>query len=82
VESETKVERSQCQFFLKFYRQKIMDGDPIHSIPLSCHVPIAMNSFELRHGVMMKKIPGLSEEQNMEVARAYVKQARPSAKTW
>ena len=51
-------------------------GHPIHSILLNCHVPIDMNSFELRYGVMVKKVPGLSEEQNMEIARAYSKQAQ------
>jgi 3-ketosteroid 9alpha-monooxygenase subunit A len=43
---------------------------------LNCHVPIDMNSFELRYGVLVKKIPGISEEQNLEIARAYVAQAQ------
>ncbi|CAB3785856.1 3-ketosteroid-9-alpha-monooxygenase, oxygenase component [Paraburkholderia caffeinitolerans] len=51
-------------------------GHPINSILLNCHVPIDMNSFELRYGVIVKKIPGLSEEQNMEIARAYIAQAQ------
>jgi 3-ketosteroid 9alpha-monooxygenase subunit A len=51
-------------------------GQPIHSILLNCHVPVGMNRFELRYGVMVRKIPGLSEEQNVEIARAYVKQAQ------
>jgi 3-ketosteroid 9alpha-monooxygenase subunit A len=51
-------------------------GHPIHSILLNCHVPIDMNSFELRYGVLVKKIPGVSEEQNLEIARAYVAQAQ------
>ncbi|WP_416052995.1 Rieske 2Fe-2S domain-containing protein [Cupriavidus basilensis] len=53
-----------------------MEGQPIHSILLNCHVPIDMNSFELRYGVLVKKVPGLSDEQNQAIAHAYVEQAR------
>lgn len=53
-----------------------MDGHQIQSILLNCHVPLDMNSFTLRYGVLVKKIPGLSDEQNQAVAKAYVKQAQ------
>ncbi|WP_337157376.1 Rieske 2Fe-2S domain-containing protein [Pseudomonas putida] len=53
-----------------------MGGQPIHSILLNCHVPIDLNSFTLRYGVLVKKIPGLSEEENQAIAKAYVKQAQ------
>lgn len=35
-----------------------------------------MNSFELRYGVIVKKLPGLSDAQDMEIANAYVKEAQ------
>ncbi|AZD86961.1 Terminal oxygenase KshA [Pseudomonas chlororaphis subsp. aureofaciens] len=53
-----------------------MNGQPIHSILLNCHVPIDLDSFTLRYGVLVKKIPGLSEEQNQAMAKAYVQQAQ------
>ncbi|WP_336335102.1 Rieske 2Fe-2S domain-containing protein [Pseudomonas putida] len=53
-----------------------MNGQPIHSILLNCHVPIDLDSFTLRYGVLVKKIPGLSEEQNRSIAKAYVQQAQ------
>ncbi|WP_019449440.1 Rieske 2Fe-2S domain-containing protein [Cupriavidus sp. BIS7] len=53
-----------------------MGDQDIHSILLNCHVPIDLNSFELRYGVLVKKIPGLSDAQNDEIAQAYVAQAR------
>jgi len=53
-----------------------MNGQPIHSILLNCHVPIDLDSFTLRYGVLVKKIPGLSEEQNQAMAKAYVAQAQ------
>ncbi|MNM78285.1 3-ketosteroid-9-alpha-monooxygenase oxygenase subunit [compost metagenome] len=53
-----------------------MNGQEIHSILLNCHVPIDQDSFTLRYGVLVKKIPGLSDEQNQAMAQAYVKQAQ------
>lgn len=53
-----------------------MNGQPIHSILLNCHVPIDLNSFTLRYGVLVKKVPGLSDEQNRAMAKAYVEQAQ------
>jgi 3-ketosteroid 9alpha-monooxygenase subunit A len=53
-----------------------MDGMPIQSILLNCHVPIDLNSFTLRYGVLVKKVPGLTAEQNHAMAQAYVKQAQ------
>ncbi|MGE8365917.1 MULTISPECIES: Rieske 2Fe-2S domain-containing protein [Cupriavidus] len=53
-----------------------MGDQPIHSILLNCHVPVDTGSFELRYGVLVKRVPGLSDEQNRAVAQAYVEQAR------
>ncbi|GAA4883803.1 Rieske 2Fe-2S domain-containing protein [Ferrimonas pelagia] len=53
-----------------------MDGQPIHSILLNCHVPIDQDSFQLRYGVLVQKVPGLSEAENREIAAAYVQLAR------
>ena len=50
----------------------VFEGMEIHSILLNCHVPIDANSFELRFGCMVKKIPGWSEEQNRALAQDYV----------
>ncbi|MFM0247765.1 Rieske 2Fe-2S domain-containing protein [Paraburkholderia sediminicola] len=55
-----------------------VDGLPLHSVLLNCHVPINQDSFELRYGVMIKKTPGLSDDQNREIAHAYVEQAHQS----
>lgn len=53
-----------------------MGGYPVDSVLLNCHVPIDLNSFELRFGVMVRKFPGLSEEQNRTAALQYVKLAQ------
>ncbi|MNH19004.1 3-ketosteroid-9-alpha-monooxygenase oxygenase subunit [compost metagenome] len=56
----------------------VFEGMEIHSILLNCHVPITANSFELRFGCMVKKVPGWSEEQNREMAKDYVMRNRES----
>jgi 3-ketosteroid 9alpha-monooxygenase subunit A len=50
-----------------------MSGFAIDSILLNCHVPISLNSFDLRFGMLVRKIPGLSDEQNQEIAKTYIK---------
>lgn len=49
-----------------------MNGMTIESVLLNSHVPVTQNSFDLRFGVIVKKVPGLSDEQNAELAKAYV----------
>ncbi|MGT2433658.1 Rieske 2Fe-2S domain-containing protein [Cupriavidus basilensis] len=55
-----------------------VEGKPIDTILLNCHVPIDAQSFELRYGVMVRKMPGLSEEESHQMAQAYVEQAQAS----
>ncbi len=50
-----------------------MAGFAIDSILLNCHVPTSLTSFDLRFGMLVRKIPGLSEEQNREMAKTYIK---------
>lgn len=47
-------------------------GVPIESILLNTHVPITPDSFELRFGVIVKKIPGTTQEQCDQMIKAYV----------
>jgi 3-ketosteroid 9alpha-monooxygenase subunit A len=41
-------------------------------------VPISANSFELRFGCMVKKVPGWTDEQNQALAIDYVQRNRES----
>ncbi|MEX1666536.1 Rieske 2Fe-2S domain-containing protein [Zhongshania arctica] len=52
------------------------EGMDIASRLLVTHVPINQGSFDLRFGVAVKKIAGMSDEQNDEMARQYVEQNR------
>lgn len=62
-----------------FTRMKAnFEGLLVESILLNCHVPIGPESFELRFGVLVKKVPGWSEEQNKELALQYVQNNRTS----
>lgn len=50
----------------------------VHAILLNSHVPVTPDSFELRFGCMVKRVPGWTEEQNQELAKAYVMGNRDS----
>ncbi|HVT34511.1 MAG TPA: Rieske 2Fe-2S domain-containing protein [Nevskiaceae bacterium] len=49
-----------------------MNGMPVESILLNSHTPINENSFELRFGVLVKKFPGMTQEQCDAMVKSYV----------
>ena len=49
-----------------------MQGVPVESILMNSHTPIDENSFELRFGVIVKKFPGMTDEQCDEMVQGYV----------
>jgi 3-ketosteroid 9alpha-monooxygenase subunit A len=49
------------------------EGQPLESILLLIHVPRDLNSFHQRFGVIVKKLPNLSDEANAQLAEAYSK---------
>jgi 3-ketosteroid 9alpha-monooxygenase subunit A len=48
-------------------------GMTIEVILINCHYPTSQNSFKLQYGLMVKKIEGLSDEDNERVAQKYSK---------
>ena len=57
-----------------------MAGQDVNSILLNCHTPVDTKSFVLRFGVIVKKIPGLSDEENQQIGQAYVEQSQNAFK--
>jgi 3-ketosteroid 9alpha-monooxygenase subunit A len=43
---------------------------------VTCNTPIDKHSFRLHYGVLVERIPGLTEEQNRAITEQYVKQAQ------
>jgi 3-ketosteroid 9alpha-monooxygenase subunit A len=43
----------------------------IDSILLNCHVPLTTDSFDLTLGMLVRKNPSLSDEQNHEIAKNF-----------
>ncbi|MRV72092.1 Rieske 2Fe-2S domain-containing protein [Duganella sp. FT92W] len=78
--SEDGVLTSIATYYGPSYQITVMQGEmngyPVDSILLNCHVPIDLDSFELRFGVMVRKFPGLDEQQNHAAAMQYVKLAQ------
>jgi 3-ketosteroid 9alpha-monooxygenase subunit A len=48
-------------------------GFPIDSILLNCHVPIHLKCFDLRFGMIVRKMDGLSDEVSRQIVDAYIK---------
>lgn len=55
-----------------------LDGREHLAILLNCHVPIDQNRFELRFGVIVKRDPELSDDENAARAQAYTESAKAS----
>jgi 3-ketosteroid 9alpha-monooxygenase subunit A len=68
---------TRATYFGPAYQITEMKGEMgeflIDSILLNCHAPIDLNSFDLRFGMLVHRMPGLSEDQNREIAKAYIK---------
>jgi len=48
-------------------------GMDIESVLINCHYPVTPNSFRLQWGVIVKRLPGLSDEQASKFARKFAK---------
>jgi 3-ketosteroid 9alpha-monooxygenase subunit A len=48
-----------------------LEGHPLESILLLVHVPKNLNSFHQRFGVIVKKLPHFTDEQNAQLAESY-----------
>ncbi|GAA4096900.1 Rieske 2Fe-2S domain-containing protein [Zhongshania borealis] len=72
--------KSEATYYGPAYMNTFMTGQvegmEVASRLLVTHVPIDVNSFDLRFGVAVRKIPGMTEEQNNEMARQYTEQNR------
>jgi 3-ketosteroid 9alpha-monooxygenase subunit A len=49
-----------------------MGGITLDSILLNCHVPVHLRSFELRFGMIVRKMKGMSEEMSKQVTDGYI----------
>ena len=72
--------RTTATYYGPAYMITVMTGElqgvHIDSRLLVSHTPIDTESFVLRFGVMVKKIPGLTDEQNLGITQEYVKQSQ------
>jgi 3-ketosteroid 9alpha-monooxygenase subunit A len=48
-------------------------GTPIEAVLINCHYPVSPTAFVLQWGVMVKKLPGLDQEQADAVAAKFAK---------
>jgi 3-ketosteroid 9alpha-monooxygenase subunit A len=58
------------------YQRAAYKGHTVHCWLINAHYAITENSFLLHCGITIKRIPGLSEEENLEICNGYAKAAR------
>lgn len=62
-------------YMIDYQRASYM-GHTVHCWLINAHYAITENSFLLHCGVTTKRIPGLSDEENLEICNSYAKAAR------
>ena len=71
----TSVARYEGPAYMTTTMTGSMEGKEIVTHLLVTHVPVNTEQFDIRLGVMMKKIPGVSDEQNQAMVDQYTQMA-------
>ena len=58
--------------YMTTYMSAVQDGNTIESRLLVSHLPLTMTSFQINFGVMVKKVPGMSKEEEDTFVQGYV----------
>ena len=56
-------------FMIDDLTYKYDNGTEVPSVLINCHYPVDENTFVLQYGVMVKKLPGLDDEQSTAMAQ-------------
>lgn len=58
--------------YMTTYMSAVQDGNTVESRLLVSHLPLTMTSFQINFGVMVKKVPGMSKEEEDAFVLGYV----------
>lgn len=58
--------------YMTTYMSAIQDGNTVESRLLVSHLPLTMTSFQINFGVMVKKVPGMSQDEENAYIKGYV----------
>ena len=58
--------------YMTTYMSAVQDGSTVESRLLVSHLPLTMTSFQINFGVMVKKVPGMSKEEEDAFVQGYV----------
>ncbi|OYD68500.1 Rieske 2Fe-2S domain-containing protein [Rhodococcus sp. OK302] len=69
------VLRSDASYFgpsymIDWIKQEV-DGGVVETVLINCHYPISNNAFVLQYGAMVKKMPGMSDEEAADMAAQF-----------
>ncbi|PXY28092.1 Rieske 2Fe-2S domain-containing protein [Prauserella muralis] len=74
---EENLLRSEASYFGPSYMINTLlntyKGFEIENVLINCHYPVTQNSFVLQWGVMVKKLPGVTDEQADKIAGKFAK---------
>jgi len=58
--------------YMTTFMSAVQDGNTVESRLLVSHLPLTMTSFQINFGVMVKKVPGMSKEEEDAFVQGYV----------
>ena len=58
--------------YMTTYMSALQEGQKVESRLLVSHLPLTLTSFEINFGVMVKKIPGMTAEEEHEYVQGYI----------
>jgi 3-ketosteroid 9alpha-monooxygenase subunit A len=74
---EENLLRSEASYFGPTYMINTLlntyKGVDVENVLINCHYPVTENSFVLQWGVIVKKLPGVSDEQANKIAGKFAK---------
>ncbi|MDV6014182.1 Rieske 2Fe-2S domain-containing protein [Haloechinothrix sp. LS1_15] len=74
---EENLLRSEAHYYgpayMINYLHNTVQGMEIDNVLINCHYPVTENSFMLQWGVMVKKLPGVDDEQADKIAGKFAK---------
>ncbi len=72
----TSILYSEASYFGPSYMidrlRSVANGMTVDTILINSHYPVSPNSFVLQYGAIVKKLPGLTELENAELARTFI----------
>src|SRR5699024_6592278 len=69
---EESVTQSYASYYGPSYMiNRLVAEGGLEVVLINCHIPVTTDSFRLQYGVMVSKLPGMSDDEAQELAKQY-----------